>query len=125
VDLFQILSEDRIKKAYKDGDFDHLAGFGKPLQLEDLSSIPEELRMAYKIMKNAGYTQEEGRLRQEMMSIEDLIKKCDDSNEKENLQRKLNEKLLRFNQLMSKRGVKTNSSIFKNYQLKVQSKIKY
>jgi hypothetical protein len=125
MDLFQILSEDRIKKAYKDGDFDHLSGFGKPLQLEDLSSIPEELRMAYKIMKNAGYTEEEGRLRQEMMSIEDLIKKCDDSNEKENLQRKLNEKLLRFNQLMSKRGVKTNSSIFKNYQLKVQSKIKY
>ncbi len=125
MDLFQIVSEDRIKKAYKDGDFDNLAGFGKPLQLEDLSGIPEELRMAYKIMKNAGYTLEEGRVRQEILSMEDLIKKCEDGDEKENLQRKLNEKLLRFNQVMSKRGVKTNSSIFKNYQLKVQSKIKY
>jgi len=122
MDFFQILSEDRIKKAYQDGEFDALPGFGKRMQLEDLSGIPEELRMAYKIMKNAGYTEEEGRLRQEMMGIEDLLKKCDE-NERENLQRKLNEKLLRFNQLMAKRGVKTNSSFFKNYELKVQRKI--
>ncbi|MEH7301366.1 DnaJ family domain-containing protein [Neobacillus drentensis] len=125
MDLFHIVSEDRIKKAYQDGEFDNLPGLGKPLQLEDLSGIPEELRMAYKLLKNAGYTQEEGQLRQEMMTIEGLLKKCDDSTEKESLQKKLNEKLLRFNQLMSKRGVKTNSAIFKNYEQKVQKKIKY
>ncbi|MGG1676318.1 DnaJ family domain-containing protein [Neobacillus sp. NRS-1170] len=124
MDMFQIVSEDRIKKAYKDGEFENLPGLGKPMQLEDLSGIPEELRMAYKLLKNAGYTQEESHLRQELMTIEDLIKKTDDSNEKENLQRKLNEKLIRFNQIMSKKGVKTNSSIFKNYELKVQSKLK-
>jgi hypothetical protein len=122
MDFFRILSEDRIKKAYKDGEFDSLPGLGKPMQLEDLSAIPEDLRMAYKIMKNAGYTEDEGRIRQEMMVIEDLLKKCDD-NERENLQRKLNEKLLRFNQLMAKRGVKTNSSLFKNYELNIQRKI--
>ena len=125
MDLFHIVSEDRIKKAYQDGEFDNLPGLGKPLQLEDLSGIPEELRMAYKLLKNAGYTQEEGQLRQEMMTIEDLMKKCEDTSEKESLQKKLNEKLLRFNQLMSKRGVKTNSAIFKNYEQKVQKKIKY
>ncbi|MDQ1147424.1 hypothetical protein QE429_004251 [Bacillus sp. SORGH_AS 510] len=125
MDMFHIISEDRIKKAYKDGEFDNLPGLGKPLQLEDMSGIPEELRMAYKLLKNAGYTQEEGQLRQEMMTIENLIKKCDDSGEKENLQKNLNEKLIRFNQLMSKRGVKTNSAIFKNYEQKVQKKIKY
>lgn len=125
MDMFHIISEDRIKKAYKDGEFDNLPGLGKPLQLEDMSGIPEELRMAYKLLKNAGYTQEEGQLRQEMMTIENLIKKCDDSSEKENLQKNLNEKLIRFNQLMSKRGVKTNSAIFKNYEQKVQKKINY
>jgi Domain of unknown function (DUF1992) len=124
MDLFHLVSEERIKKAYKDGEFENLAGFGKPLQLEDLSGVPEELRMAYKIMKNAGYTQEESHLRQEMMTIEDLIEKCDDSEEKENLQSKLNEKLLRFNRLMSKRGKNTNSAIFKNYQQKVNNKLK-
>ncbi|MEH7118165.1 DnaJ family domain-containing protein [Neobacillus vireti] len=122
MDLFQILAEDKIKKAYQDGEFHALPGFGKPMQLEDLSGIPEDLRMAYKIMKNAGFSEEEGRLRQEMLGIEDLLKKCDE-NERESLQKKLNEKLLRFNQLMAKRGVKTNSSMFKNYELKVQRKI--
>lgn len=124
MDMFHIVSEDRIKKAYKDGEFDNLPGYGKPLKLEDLSGIPEELRMAYKIMKNAGFSEEENHLRKEMMTIEDLIKKCDDSGEKEDLQKKLNEKLLRFNQLMSKRGAKTNSSIFKNYEQKVEKRFK-
>jgi hypothetical protein len=124
MDMFHIVSDERIKKAYKDGDFDNLKGFGEPLKLEDLSSIPEELRMVYKILKNSGYTEEENHLRQEMMTIEDLIKNCDDSGEKETLTRKMNEKMLRFNQLMSKRGTRTNSSIFKNYELKIQNKIK-
>ncbi|MDQ0200611.1 DnaJ family domain-containing protein [Neobacillus ginsengisoli] len=124
MDMFHIISEDRIKQAYKDGEFDNLPGLGKPIQLEDLSGIPEELRMAYKILKNAGYTRDESQLRQEMMTIEDLIKKCDDSKEKESLQKKLNENLLRFNQMMSKRRVKTNSAFFKNYEQKVYSKLK-
>ncbi|WP_423801151.1 DUF1992 domain-containing protein [Neobacillus sp. SAB-20_R2A] len=124
MDMFHIVSEDRIKKAYKDGEFDNLPGYGKPLKLEDLSGIPEELRMAYKILKNAGFSEEENHLRKEMMTIEDLIKKCDDSGKKEDLQKKLNEKLLRFNQLMSKRGAKTNSSIFKNYEQKVEKRFK-
>jgi len=121
--MFQIASEDRIKKAYEDGEFNNLPGFGKPLQLEDLSGIPEELRMAYKLMKNAGYTQEEGQLRKELMNLEDLIRNCEDKDEQEIHQRKLNEKLLRFNQLMSKKGVKTNSSLFKNYQHKINRKL--
>lgn len=124
MDMFHIISEDRIKQAYKDGEFDNLPGLGKPIQLEDLSGIPEELRMAYKLLKNAGYTRDECQLRQEMMTIEDLIKKCDDSKEKESLQKKLNENLLRFNQMMSKRRVKTNSAFFKNYEQKVYSKLK-
>lgn len=122
MDLFHIVSEDRIKKAYKDGEFENLPGLGKPMEIEDLSAIPEELRMAYRLMKNAGFTEGESQLRQEMMTIEELIKKCDDSTEKASLQNKLNEKLLRYNQLMSKRGVKTNSSFFKNYEQKVQNK---
>lgn len=124
MDFFQIVSEDKIRKAYKDGEFDHLPGMGKPLKLDDFSGIPEELRMAYKLLKNAGFTEQESALKQEMMTIESLIKKCDNSSEKEELQRKYNERLLRFNRLMSKRGAETNSSFFKNYQQKVEDKLK-
>jgi hypothetical protein len=122
VDFSYILSEERIRKAYENGEFENLPGYGKPLQLDDLSSVPEELRMAYRILKNAGFSPEENRLKQEMMTIEDLMKSCDDLVEKERLQKKLNEKMLRFNSLMSKRRVKTNSNVFKNYGSKIDSK---
>lgn len=123
MDFSFIASEDRIRRAYEDGEFNELPGLGKPMKLEDLSAIPEELRMAYKMLKNAGYTQEESQLRKEMMSIEDLIRKCEDPDEKQGLQRKLNQKLHRFNGMMAKKGVQTNSSIFKNYEQKIYTKM--
>jgi predicted Zn-dependent protease len=122
MDFFTILSEQEIRKAYENGEFDNLPGYGKPMVLEDLSGVPEELRMAYKLLKNAGFSPEENKIKQEMMTIEGLIKECKDPEEKMKLQKNLNEKLLRFNQTMSKRGGKTNSSIFKNYQQKMDKK---
>jgi hypothetical protein len=61
-------------------------------------------------------------MKQEMMSVESLIKNCKDPEEKDKLQKNLNEKLLRFNRMMSKRGGKTNSSVFKNYEQKIEKK---
>lgn len=124
LDLFHIIAEEKIKQAMKDGEFDRLPGMGKPLKLDDMAGIPENLRMAYRIMKNAGYTEEETDLRKELMTIEDLIKKCDNDSEKQSLQKQLNEKLLRFNRLMSKRGVQTNSSMFKQYEQKLTNNFK-
>jgi hypothetical protein len=123
MDFFSILSEQAIRKAYEEGEFDNLPGFGKPMEVEDLSGVPEELRIAYKLMKNAGFSPEENKIKQELMTVEGLIKKCEDPEEKERLQKNLNEKLLRFNQMMSKRGGKTNSSVFKNYQQKIDRKL--
>lgn len=123
MDFFSIFSEDRIKKAYKDGEFDNLPGYGKPLPPDDLFSVPENLRMAYRIMKNAGFTDEENQVKKEIMTIEDLMKKCEDQEEKKALQKKLNEKLLRYNSMMSKRRQNTNSSLFKNYEEKINNKL--
>lgn len=123
MDLFTILSEQNIKKAYEDGEFDRLPGFGKPLNLEDESSIPQELRMAHRIMKNAGFSTEENALRKEMLRIEDMIRDCEDQLEQEGLKKDLNEKLLKFNGLMSKKRINTNSSIFKNYEHKIEKKL--
>lgn len=123
MDFSMVVSEDRIKRAYKDGEFENLPGYGKPLNLEDMSAVPEELRMAYKMMKNAGFSPEEQRLRQEVMSIEDLIRKCENPEEKDKLNQELSQKLLRYNKIMSSRGAKTNSSLFKNYERKIVKKL--
>ncbi|RSD26714.1 DUF1992 domain-containing protein [Mesobacillus subterraneus] len=123
MDFSMVVSEDRIKRAYKDGEFENLPGYGKPLNLEDLSAIPEELRMAYKMLQNAGFSPEEQKLRQEVMSIEDLIRTCENPEEKDRLNQELSHKLLKYNKIMSSRGVKTNSSLFKNYERKIEKKL--
>ncbi len=51
------LAEQRIQEAMRNGEFRDLPGTGKPLELEDLSSVPEELRMSFKIMKNSSVLQ--------------------------------------------------------------------
>lgn len=123
MDFGFIVSEDRIKRAYKDGEFDNLPGYGKPLNLEDLSAVPQELRMAYQLMKNSGFSPEVNKLRQEVMTIEDLIRTCENPEEQEKLTQQLGQKLLKYNKIMSSRGSNTNSAVFKNYERKIQNKL--
>jgi hypothetical protein len=49
----QSLVDARIEEARLRGEFDNLPGAGKPLPEEDMS-VPEELRLAHRILKNAG-----------------------------------------------------------------------
>jgi hypothetical protein len=51
---FALLVEQRISEAMARGDFDNLPGAGKPLRLDDDMLVPEEERVALRIMKNAG-----------------------------------------------------------------------
>jgi hypothetical protein len=49
------LAERRIGEAIERGEFDDLPGAGQPLDLDDLDPLlPEELRMAWRILRNAG-----------------------------------------------------------------------
>ncbi|MGE8203084.1 DUF1992 domain-containing protein [Heyndrickxia sp. NPDC080065] len=121
MDFFRI-TEDQIRKAYKNGEFDNLPGMGKPLPEDELANIPEDLRMAYRIMRNAGFSPEEASVKKELMTIEDLIRKSESELNKEDLRKELNEKMLKYNELLSKRRVKTNSSVFKNYERKIEKK---
>ena len=53
-----LIAEERITQAGQAGAFDNLPGQGRPLVFEDDSHIPEELRMAYKLLKNSDYLPE-------------------------------------------------------------------
>ncbi|WP_046176198.1 DnaJ family domain-containing protein [Domibacillus indicus] len=122
MDSFRI-AEEKIKKAMEEGLFDNLPGAGKPLPEDEFASLPPELRMAYRMMKNAGFTPEDASLRREMRSLEQLVHDCIDPEEKRELKRQLDEKMLRYNQMLSKRKINTNSSIFKNYEQKIEKKL--
>ena len=70
------LVEQRIDEAQARGDFDDLAGEGRPVQLEDLSLVPEELRACFILLKNAGYLPPEVRTRQQITEVEALIRQA-------------------------------------------------
>ncbi len=67
-----IIAEQRICEAMEKGEFDNLEGSGKPLDLASDANIPEELRMAWKLLKNAGYAQAEPAAGQPF-SVEDFL----------------------------------------------------
>lgn len=123
MDFSMIMSEQRIKKAYEDGEFKELPGFGKSLNLDDDLGVPQELKMAHRMMKNAGYTTDEMNVKKEMMRIEDLLRVCDDDLEKQELKKSLSENMLKYNAMLSKKRIKTNGSLFKNYEHKIENKL--
>lgn len=71
--LLDQLAEGRIQEALQEGAFDDLPGAGKPLELDDDSFVPEHLRTAYRVLKNANCIPPELAQRQEIRSLEDLI----------------------------------------------------
>lgn len=123
MNYFARIVEEKIRKAQKEGAFDDLPGLGKPLPPDELRNIPEDLRMAYRMMKNAGFSPDEIDIRKELLTIEDLIRKSEDEMEKEGLRKELNARLLEYNRLLSKKRINTNSSIFKRYQHKIDEKL--
>lgn len=47
-----------IRDAMRKGEFDNLPGAGKPLQLEDESNVPPELRLSHRLLKQNDLTPE-------------------------------------------------------------------
>ncbi len=96
---FERIIEERILVSQKRGEFENLPGHGKPLDLDDDSHIPEELRLAYKILKNADCTPPEIELKKEIVKTEDLLANMGDTKEKYRLIKKLNFLIMKFNAL--------------------------
>ncbi|HEX9878824.1 MAG TPA: DnaJ family domain-containing protein [Candidatus Binatia bacterium] len=75
--FLQRIVEERIREAEEAGAFKGLAGQGKPLALKEDGWVPEELRVAYRILKNAHLLTPEVELRKEIHSLWDLLKTVD------------------------------------------------
>jgi hypothetical protein len=67
---YETLIEQRIREAEARGEFDDLPGAGRPLDLDDDLLVPEDLRVAHRILKNAGYVPPEA---QQLAEINQLI----------------------------------------------------
>jgi len=94
--------EQIIQEAMARGDFDDLPGKGKPLDLDAYFSAPEDLRLAYSVLKNAGYLPEEVELLREVAALRARLDACTDDAERAGVLRAIDEKQMLFNLLNEK-----------------------
>lgn len=96
---FWRIAEEKIREAQRTGAFDNLPGKGKPLQLEDMSWVPEDLRIGYLILKNAHVLPPEAELRKDIHTLEDLLKHVEDEGERRALAKSIQLKIIRLDLL--------------------------
>jgi Domain of unknown function (DUF1992) len=82
MDGFDAIIEAKIAEARRAGAFDDLPGAGKPLNLDEDLLVPEDVRMAYRILKNAGFVPAEVEARREAADVRKLIAATVDQPEK-------------------------------------------
>lgn len=81
----------------EEGELAHLPGSGKPLMLEDETWIPEDMRLSYRFLKNAGCIPPELEKRKGILSLKELLNTIDDNKERLKKLRELNFKMMEFN----------------------------
>lgn len=97
--FFHRIVEEKIVEAQRSGAFDNLPGKGKPLELEDLSWMPEDLRVAYHVLKNAHVLPPEVELLKEIHILEDLLKYIEDEGERKAALKSIQWKVIRLDLL--------------------------
>jgi len=121
VSYFWRIAEERIKEAQRAGAFDNLPGKGKPLELEDLSWVPEDLRISYLVLKNAHVLPPEAELLKDIHTIEDLLKHVEDEGERRALAKSIQFKLIRLD-MLKRRSMPLRS--VRDYSRKLVAKLR-
>ena len=93
------VAEERIREAVQRGEFENLPGSGKPLELEDDRHIPDDLRLAYKVLKNANCLPPELELKKEIRTAENMLGTLTDEGEKYRQIKKVNYLIMKFNMI--------------------------
>ncbi|MBL0714138.1 MAG: DUF1992 domain-containing protein [Desulfosarcina sp.] len=97
-DGFQKIIEERIRVAQRKGLFDNLEGSGKPLPRDVIGdTVPEDLRLVYRILKNADCVPPEVELKHEIGRTEDLLSGMPETRTKYGILNKLNFLIIKLN----------------------------
>lgn len=94
--------EQQIQKAQAEGAFDNLPGAGQPLDLASYFQTPEDLRMAYALLKNSHFVPEEVEILREIRMLREQLAEATDEAQKRRLTSALNDKTLSYNLLVEK-----------------------
>jgi hypothetical protein len=95
--------EKQIKEAMARGEFDNLAGKGKPLDLEAYFNTPDDLRMAYSILKSNDFVPEEVEIMKEISALKERLAAAVDELDRTAVRKKLDERSLALSLLLDRR----------------------
>ena len=103
MDAVAILAESKIRTAMSRGEFDDLPGRGRPLAPDGLARVPADLRMGYRLLRNAGCLPPELEARKEVARLGSLIATAGDAEERRHLSRLRADAELRYRLLVERR----------------------
>ncbi len=90
-----------VKKVEQTGELRRIPGFGEPLNLDDgYLETPTELRMAHKILKNAGYVPAEIEMLQQLAAMREALNATRDSERQRDLKVKIAEMQQRVSMML-------------------------
>ena len=99
---FEQAVEAAFREAMQRDEFEDLPGAGKPIDLSDYFDTPEELRLMYSVLKQAGLKPREVDLLQEIAELKQgLVQATDDQSEAE-IRRQIQAKQMELNLRMEK-----------------------
>ncbi len=114
------IAERRISQAIEDGSLTFEKWKNKPLPEDDDPQVPDDLKMAYKILKNAGYLPPEIETKKEIQQIEELIASTEDEHVRLKQMKKLNLLLIKVDAM--RKGA-TNIASQEDYYRKIVERI--
>lgn len=91
-----------INEAQERGEFDNLPGKGKPVDLTAYFETPEEVRVAYSVLKNANITSRETDLLKEIAELKQVLAAGTDEEKKKEIQKEIEKKQLEFSLMMER-----------------------
>ena len=86
--------EGKIREAIERGEFDDLEGKGKPLDLNAYFNTPEDLRMAYALLRSNDFVPAEVELINEISALKERLRLSENDDERRNLQSYIEQKCL-------------------------------
>ena len=99
--------DEQIRMAIEAGEFDDLPGKGKPIDLRAYFETPEDLRMAYSILKSNNFVPEEVEMLKDIGTLKKRLEASSDEEQKSRLKKEITEKTYTFNMLIEKRKRKS------------------
>jgi hypothetical protein len=94
--------EAAIREAQERGDFDNLKGKGKPIDLSAYFETPEDVRMAYSLLKNAGMVSAEVDLLSEIAALKERLSITYEEKDHSRIQKMIREKQMQFDIIMER-----------------------